>query len=74
MTIIDPVFPSVFNQAADFIRSTLRIFIKRTEDVDTVEDSRMRREFVQEMLHRNPDAFSSDLDVQSMMQHYPGIY
>lgn len=30
-----------------------------------------RREFVQEMLMRNPGAFSSDLDVQSMMLCYP---
>jgi hypothetical protein len=35
------------------------------------EDARARRAFVQEMLSRNPGAFSSELDVQFMMQHYP---
>jgi hypothetical protein len=34
------------------------------------EDARARRAFVQEMLSRNPAAFSSELDVQFMMQHY----
>ncbi|WP_406646061.1 hypothetical protein QEZ52_18740 [Aliisedimentitalea scapharcae] len=35
------------------------------------EDARHRRAFIQEMMNRNPDAFQSDLDVQSMMQSYP---
>ncbi|WP_439154615.1 hypothetical protein [Yoonia sp.] len=35
------------------------------------DDARACRDFVMEMTARNPDAFSSDLDVQAMMQHYP---
>jgi hypothetical protein len=38
------------------------------------DDARARREFVQVMLTRNPDAFSSDLDVQTIMQLYPGRF
>lgn len=38
------------------------------------DDARARRDFVLEMIARNPDAFSSDLDVQVMMQHYPGQF
>ena len=34
------------------------------------EDSRSRREFVMEMLDRNPDAFSSELDIQHMARLY----
>ena len=30
-----------------------------------------RRDFVREMQERNPDAFSSDLDVQQMMALFP---
>jgi hypothetical protein len=36
------------------------------------DDARARLHFVLEMTARNPDAFSSDLDVHAMMQHYPG--
>ncbi|PWJ21382.1 hypothetical protein [Jannaschia seohaensis] len=36
------------------------------------DEARARRAFVQEMIARNPDAFSSDLDVHALMQHYPG--
>jgi hypothetical protein len=36
--------------------------------------ARARRAFVQDAVSRNPDAFESDLDVQAMMQHYPGQF
>jgi hypothetical protein len=36
------------------------------------DDARARRDFVREITARNPDAFSSDLNVQAMMIHYPG--
>lgn len=35
------------------------------------EDSLARRDFIQDMISRNPDAFSSDLDVQNMMGLFP---
>lgn len=38
------------------------------------DDARARREFIWEMMSRNPDAFSSDADVQSMMGMYPGRF
>ena len=41
---------------------------------DSPEDNRARRDFIHEMMARNPDAFSSDLDVQAMMGSYPGHY
>lgn len=44
-----------------------------SEPVDP-DDARARRDFVRAMTARNPDAFSSDLDVQAMMQHYPGHF
>ena len=43
-------------------------------DPDSPEDNRARRAFIREMMARNPDAFSSDLDVQAMMGAYPGQY
>ncbi|MGI9390755.1 MAG: hypothetical protein ACR2O1_11915 [Boseongicola sp.] len=38
------------------------------------EDARIRQEFVTEMLDRNPDAFQSEQDVQSMMLSFPGRF
>lgn len=38
------------------------------------EAARTRREFVHEMLTRNPDAFTSELDVQNMMQQFPARF
>jgi hypothetical protein len=36
--------------------------------------ARERRAFVQDMSIRNPDAFSSDLDMQAMLLHFPGRF
>ena len=38
--------------------------------IDQREDSRSRRQFILEMLDRNPDAFQSELDIQYMAQMY----
>ena len=38
------------------------------------DDARARREFIWEMLARNPAAFSSDADVQGMMGMFPGRF
>lgn len=52
----------------------LRGFTARLSAPADPDDARARRDFVREMTARNPDAFSSDLDVQAMMQHYPGQF
>lgn len=38
------------------------------------DDSRARRDFLMDMLDRNPDAFASEHDVQSMIRLYPGHF
>lgn len=38
------------------------------------DDARARRDFVNEMVGRNPDAFSSELDIQHMMHLFPGRF
>ena len=52
------------------LRAAKTLFASSEDYVDTAE----RRAFVQEMLDRNPDAFASDFDVQSMMQHFPSHF
>lgn len=41
---------------------------------EAAEAARERRAFIQDMMHRNPDAFASDLDVQAMMGHFPSQF
>ena len=41
---------------------------------DHHEEHRNQREVLSEMMSRNPDAFSSDLDVQFMLSQCPGDY
>ena len=72
MTSIDATEPALLRGiAAIFPFFTSRLTLAANAR-DEVEEARDRRAFVQEMLSRNPKAFSSDLDVQAMMQHYPG--
>lgn len=40
----------------------------------TPDELRAERDFINEMLDNNPDAFSSELDVQCMMHMYPGRF
>ncbi|WP_353471430.1 hypothetical protein PVT71_08885 [Salipiger sp. H15] len=55
---------SLPHPAPGWLRWTTRADLSREED-------RARRDFIQEMLARSPDAFSGAQDVQSFMQHFP---
>ena len=74
MTAIDTDFAIAATPAKGMIARLLQaargLFAGREDHIDTAE----RRAFVQEMLDRNPDAFASDFDVQSMMQHFPNHF
>ncbi|MFD0980018.1 hypothetical protein [Tropicimonas aquimaris] len=35
------------------------------------DDMRAKRDFIQDMIERNPDAFSSNLDIQTAMLVFP---
>lgn len=69
MAAIDTNLGSALRPAA-----LLRSLATRLSAPADPDDARARRDFVREMTTRNPDAFSSDLDVQAMMQHYPGHF
>lgn len=67
-------FPAI-QTCIEFIHDRLFPVFKRSSACeDMPEDARHRREFIHEVLERNPDAFTSDLDVQCMMQMYPGQF
>ncbi len=52
-------------------RLWLSLCAPRREGWDMPEEDRTRRDFIREMMARSPEAFSSDLDVQSFMLHFP---
>jgi len=41
---------------------------------DLAQETRDRRDFINEALRRDPGAFASELDVQFMMQAYPNRF
>lgn len=47
---------------------------ERRPAYDLPDAARARRKFIQDMLTRNPDAYSSELDVQNMMLMFPGKF
>lgn len=78
MTAIDAADPvarraAFADTAVQLRRLAARLVPAATPHADP-EETRARRAFVQDMTARNPAAFSSDLDVQAMMQHYPGQF
>ena len=56
------------------LASLFRFGRSEAAPVDHHEDQRNQREVLSEMMSRNPEAFSSDLDVQFIMSQCPGDY
>jgi hypothetical protein len=73
MAVVDTNLVSALRPAATLRRAAalLRGLAARLSMPVDPDDARARRDFVLTVTARNPDAFSSDLDVQAMMQHYP---
>lgn len=67
-------FPGGFNLLELLSLSARRDRKNRPAPETSPEATRSRREFVDQMLTRNPDAFTSDLDVQNMMLQFPGRF
>lgn len=74
MTSIALSYRSLPDGVAALVQLTARGFERRATAPDSPEDARNRRAFLQEMLSRNPEAFSSELDVQGLIQHYSGSF
>ncbi|MDU8909709.1 hypothetical protein [Aestuariicoccus sp. MJ-SS9] len=68
----DIIAPTLLDRAFAVFRQI--VSAREETALETADAVRARRAFVQEMLDRNPNAFSSDLDVKSMMQHYPDSF
>lgn len=72
MTSMTFASPEFWNWSGIFPRRARK---SGTEDAeDAVDAARNRRAFIDDMLTRAPDAFTSELDVQSMMHMYPGRF
>jgi hypothetical protein len=71
MTTIDMSYTAFPDRLPALLRGAFTRLRRRVAAPERPEDARARRAFVQDMLNRNPGAFSSELDVQFMMQHFP---
>lgn len=69
------VFTKAFDARGLFVKARKMLGRATTLPRDnSAEATRNRRDFIQDTISRNPHAFSSDLDVQAMMSHYPGDF
>jgi hypothetical protein len=62
-----------FRNFLDFAGNPFRT-IPRHSSESASNSTRARRQFVNDMLMRNPDAFASELDVQNMLFLYHGRF
>ena len=74
MTAIDTDLIRDENAAMAFVRRILRGLRVHFSFAEDPTDTAERRAFVIEMLDRNPDAFASEYDVESMLRHFPSHF
>ncbi len=70
MTSLTLSRPTIWRSFQDFWKTLVPSKDYATPSDDSQEDSRARRDFVLEMLDRNPDSFQSELDIQNMARLY----
>lgn len=74
MACVDGFAPTLLERAAALVWQMAQSVTTRATASGTHDKTRDRHLLVQEMLDRNPDALSTDRDVQMMMQKYPGSF
>lgn len=70
MTSLSLARPTVWRRFEEFWKTLAPSRDCATPPEDSQEDSRDERDFILEMLDRNPDVFQSELDIQSMARLY----
>ncbi|WP_204113381.1 hypothetical protein [Shimia biformata] len=76
MTTLSAFAPPFMSQ---LFQMSMRVFPgnRPTSDPVTRDQENMdraRRDFIRDVIETNPDAFTSDIDIQFMMQAYPGKF
>jgi len=66
MTSLTLTHPTIWRRIEDFWKTMAPSRNRAIPPEDVREDSRAERDFILEMLDRNPDAFHSEMDIQSM--------
>ncbi len=66
--------PSIWTLFVGLIGRTKRGFSENQKSRPKDNDLHSERDYINEVIWSNPDAFSSDLDVQNMMNLYPGRF
>jgi hypothetical protein len=70
MTSLTLSRPTVWRRFEDFWKTMAPSRDCATPRGDSQEDSRAERDFILEMLDRNPDVFQSESDIHSMARLY----
>ena len=70
MTSLTFTRPTIWKRIEDFWKTLKPLRNSATPPEDSQEDSRAERDFILEILDRNPDAFQSELDIHSMARLY----
>ena len=65
------LFPTVWNWIEILIENRIRFHAPRPTPQFDEDGLRNQRDFINEIITRNPNAFSSDLDVHNMMSLFP---
>ncbi len=66
--------PGIWTVFGGLFGWTKRAFPENQKSRPTDNDPHAEREYINEVIWNNPDAFSSELDVQNMMSLYPGRF
>ncbi|WP_282021813.1 hypothetical protein [Ruegeria faecimaris] len=66
--------PSIWTVFGGLFSWTERAFPKTRKPRPTANDLHAERDYINDVIWSNPDAFSSELDVQNMMNLYPGRF
>jgi hypothetical protein len=70
MTSLTFTRPTIWKRIEDFWKTLKPSSNCATPPEDSQMESRAERDFILEMLDRNPDAFQSELDIHSMARLY----
>ena len=66
--------PSIWTSFGRLFGGLAKDSAHKLQSEPSASDLRAERDFINEMVWNNPDAFSSELDVQNMLNCYPGRF
>ncbi|MFC3616752.1 hypothetical protein ACFORG_23665 [Lutimaribacter marinistellae] len=68
------IVPSIWASFGNLLGGLVRDRAHRLKSKSSFDDHRAERDFINDIIWSNPDAYSSELDVQNMLNLYPGKF